>query len=138
MLEFLDNFNLSRGGDTEPFLKNSAYKGFQKERVENCSQGFDLKQFKQGHCQDFTDEPKLIGFESLKRESMQLVMIDQFFETSFNALPFMIKLIELDRGQLQVTGNGVIIGPNFPFSGFAVFSPTDPPDNDHSGLHAID
>lgn len=56
-----------------------------------------LKQLKQGHCQHFTDEPKLIGFESLKRETMKLVMIDQFFETRFNALSLMIKAIELDR-----------------------------------------
>ena len=123
--------------DTNPSPDNSAQEGFQEQSVQNLGKVMCLKQFKQGHCQHLTDEPKLIGFESLKRETMELVMIDQFFETGFNALPFMIKAIELDRGQSQVAGNGVIIGANFPFSGFAVFSATNPPDNDDPGLPAI-
>jgi hypothetical protein len=105
--------------------------------VQHFGKGCSLKQFKQGHCQHFTDEPKLIGFESLKRESMQLVMINQFFETGFNALAFMVKGVERDRGQVQVTGNGVIGGPNFPFSRVPILSSTNAPHNQDPGLHPI-
>ena len=83
--------------DTNPSADNSAQEGFQAQSVQILGKVVCLKQFKQGHCQHLTDEPKLIGFESLKRETMELVMVDQFFETGFNRLSLMIKVIELDR-----------------------------------------
>ena len=78
ILGFGDSLNFSGFVGIQSFPKYSAKESFFQKVLKRLRKGLCLKNFEQGHCHYFADDPKFIRFEGLKRQSLQVVMIFQF------------------------------------------------------------
>ena len=113
--------------EVQTLPENSAQKSFPKHGMKALRKHFRLKNFEEGHRHDFADDPELVGSESLKRQPFQTVMIFQFPESGFDALPLMVKPVKRPGGKLQIRCDAVIIRAHLPSAVF--FLPADSADD---------
>jgi len=82
---------------TQPLLKNSAKKSFSKQALKRFRKHLGLENLYKGHRCDLADNPELIRLQTLERQAFQAVVIFKRPEPGFDALPFMVKPVQLYR-----------------------------------------
>jgi hypothetical protein len=105
---FGTNLKFSGFAEVQALSEDSAQKSFPEQGMKGLRKHFRLKNLEEGHRHNFAYDPKLVGFDPLKRQSFQMVMIFQFPESGFDALPLMVKSAKCAGGKFQIRRDAVI------------------------------
>ncbi len=91
------SLNFSGFVQAQPFLKNFAEKSFSKQGLKRIRWHLGLENLYKGHRCDLADNLKLIRLQTLERQAFQMIVIFEHPEPGFDALPFMVKPVQLYR-----------------------------------------